>query len=131
MSIEILDEAMDTKTIIGFFPTGSNYMCDPPVTSTDIDYAILVNDTILDCGFVQYLGNLGFSIDGNDSNKKDDGNNYPDSNFISMRRDNYNFIMFCNKNHYERFHLATEKCKELNLLLKGNRVALFEMICKF
>ena len=105
------------------FLTGSNYICNPPVTDTDIDQMFLVHS--LDETDYE-LTELGW--------KKCGINEYAVDNWAAYRKDNLNALITTSKNHYDKFEAATELAKKRNLLnsrsdtslisrLRGQRVA--------
>jgi hypothetical protein len=97
-------------------PTGSNYICDPPVTDTDIDYAVLVDDIHK---AESYLSGQGWAYGGSAGD---------DDRFASYKKDNINVILMTDPLYYNRFLAATEIAKKLNLLKKEDRIYLFGVI---
>jgi hypothetical protein len=101
------------------FPTGSNYICNPPVSNTDIDAMFLVADLtqihpiLLElgwtvCGITEYaLGGI----------------------WSAYRKGTDNAILTDDLNHYMNMFKATEIAKERNLLNKADRITLFHSIC--
>jgi len=96
--------------------TGSFYICNPPVLNTDIDFICFTTDLadtkellLLDgwelCGAGQYT---------------------EDNHWFACRKDEYNFIITNNNVYYERFVLATQVAKKLNLKNKVDRIKLFQ-----
>ena len=104
------------------FPTGSNYICNPPVTDTDIDYMFLVHNlqetktTLLNDGWTLCGVNEDdqYDIDGND--------------WMAFRKGTDNALCTTNMKYYLDFYKATEEAKRLNLLKKEDRIALFQKI---
>lgn len=99
------------------FPTGSNYICNPPVTDTDIDemfyvYSLeetkveLLSDGWKECGISEYA--IG--------------------DWAAFRKGKNNALITQNKQHYDKFEAATELAKKRNLLKKEDRVKLFNLI---
>src|SRR3546814_8711466 len=82
-------------------------ICDPPVTTTDIDTIILA-----DTGFAPYLMEEGWM--------PCSGEQYTDhaSNFSAWRKGNLNYIVTTNKKFYKRWVIATKIAKAMNLLDK-------------
>lgn len=119
-------------------PTGSRYICDPPVMDTDEDWAIyLPNDQESKWAF-DFLTRQLYNIS---SGEYENG-----SRFIAYRPlqvgwgaarrsmsipklidGNENLIVFNNLENYQRFVNATQEAKRLNLLDKNDRVALFKL----
>lgn len=107
---------IETKCI-EYWPTGSHYICNPPVTDTDIDFIILVNEEwesivdLIDKGWVKY-GN----------------GKYGNTDFVSLRKGKYNYIITSNEIFFNKFRAATELAKALNLKKKEDRIKLFDMV---
>ena len=100
------------------FPTGSNYICNPPVTDTDIDEMFLVTDLNTT---EQYLIDNGWKMCG--------VTEYARTNWAAYRKDNLNALITDDPDHFAKFYKATELAKERNLLKKEDRIALFNEIC--
>lgn len=100
------------------FPTGSNYICYPPVTNTDIDHMFLVynieetEDTLIEEGWTK-CGADGYAANG----------------WCAYRKGNLNALLTDDQEHYDKFEAATELAKKRNLLNKEDRVKLFNLIC--
>ena len=97
------------------FPTGSNYICNPPVTNTDIDTMYLVSD--MEKTYNE-LSQIGWTYNGKDT--------YPPELWASYRLGNNNALCTSDVKHFNAFLAATEEAKRLNLLDKADRIALFE-----
>ena len=98
------------------FPTGSSYVCNPPVTTTDIDtmyYTTMDLQSVLDDLIAD-----GWVYSGNDK--------YPPGNWMSLRKGKYNALFTNDLVFYRKFYHATELAKQLNLLQKEARIALFQ-----
>lgn len=106
----------DWKNLVReWHPTGSNYICNPPVEDTDIDYICLVDDIVKtkkDMGF-EYLHTL--------SDLEYDSAGL----FRSIRWGKLNWILTETKEFYEAFVAATEEAKRRNLRNKMDRINLF------
>jgi len=96
------------------FPTGSNYICNPPVTNTDIDTMYLVSD--MEKTYTELVAQ-GWKYGSNDT--------YPPDLWASFRKGPYNALITYDINHFNAFLKATEEAKRLNLLDKKDRIALF------
>lgn len=108
----------DCVYILEFHRTGSSYICDPPVTNTDVDYVCLVEESskvILDT----WLTNQGYT---------DVSKMYEGTDFISARKERLNLIIVWSDSNYEGWVEATLQAKELNLTNKEDRVALFKKV---
>lgn len=104
-------------SMISWHKTGSNYICNPPVTNTDVDYIILVGDWEL---AHQWMLENDFVTCGEDS--------YGGNLFEAFRKGNLNYIITYDLVFYDRFCAATELAKLKNLKYKSDRIALFKSI---
>lgn len=109
------------KYILKIEPTGSNYVCNPPVTDTDKDYIILPVKGEFD--------NLIVSLQ--DDDWKSDGT-YEDSNFVSLKKrlggTLINLIIIRSEVEFDAYVYATKIAKELNLREKDDRINLFGIV---
>lgn len=101
------------------FPTGSNYICDPPVLDTDIDVMYWVKDLY---ETDKYLLKNGWTLCGNEE--------YNNTGWKAYRNGKYNAIVTPVYEHYIKFYAATELAKKMNLLDKEERIELFNIICE-
>lgn len=106
-------------------PCGSRVTCSPAPTDTDRDFLVLVpfKQTVLS-KLVETLRGDGFNLEGR-------GEHYQDSavaTFFSLRRDDLNLIMTANERFAQRHGVATALCRRLNLMNKGDRIALFQAV---
>ena len=110
------------KYILKIEPTGSNYICNPPVTDTDKDYLILPVEGEFD--------NLIVSLQDDDWEAPHKG--YEDSNFISLKKrlgaTLINLIIIRSEVEFDAYVYATKIAKELNLREKDDRIKLFEIV---
>lgn len=96
--------------------TGSAYICDPPVSDTDIDYLVLTDDK---SDFLDEASRKGWSVHSDDD--------YPEcDDFVSVRKGRINLIVTEDLYFYGRFRTATELCREINVLEKSRRVEIFQ-----
>ena len=102
---------------IATFPTGSNYICNPPVTDTDIDQMFLVSNLEATHDFLIYGDWVPCSSD-----------EYPLEKWAAYRKNKWNALITDNPNYFLKFHKATELAKERNLLNKEDRIKLFDEI---
>ena len=104
------------------FPTGSNYICNPPVTNTDIDQMFLVYNLE---ETKKTLLKDGWTLCGHDAIDQ-----YPEGydDWYALRKDNLNALITNNMDYYLKFYEATETAKKLNLLDKKDRIELFQKI---
>ena len=103
------------------FPTGSNYICNPPVTNTDVDEMFLVDD-LQEVNF--QLTGLGWTKCGLEEETYQD----KPSHWATYRKENMNALLTTDLKYFMDFFKATEEAKHLNLLNKEDRVALFQKI---
>ena len=103
------------------FPTGSNYICNPPVTNTDVDEMFLVDD-LQEVNF--QLTGLGWTKCGLEEETYQD----KPSHWAAYRKENMNALLTTDLKYFMDFFKATEEAKHLNLLNKEDRVALFQKI---
>lgn len=106
-----------TEYVIKSSLTGSNYICNPPVTGTDIDTVLLVRpgyeDSLKSEGFCYYMSEHEYDSLGS---------------FVSWRKGNQNYITTEVEDFYNKFVFATEIARLLNLKIKQDRVKLFQAI---
>ena len=100
------------------FPTGSNYICNPPVTNTDIDQMFLVYDLYR---AAEELNLLGWK-----ECRTKNNNEYPTDVMLAFRLGVNNALLTDNEEYFNNFYKATEEAKRRNLLNKADRIALFE-----
>ena len=101
------------------FPTGSNYICNPPVTNTDIDQMFLVYDLYR---AAEELDKLGWE----ECRTKNSSIDYPTDVMLAFRLGVNNALLTDNEEYFNNFYKATEEAKRRNLLNKADRIALFE-----
>lgn len=119
-----LDNAMN---LVAFSPTGSRFMCDPPVMDTDIDFVALVVDH--DAASEVLTANGWTKCVGESSDEED--SSYDElGEFSAYRKDNFNVIICDDRAYYIRYCAATLVSTKLNLLGKAERCALFQTIVK-
>ncbi len=104
--------------VIDYYRTGSRYICTPPVTDTDDDYVVLVQDTR---SFIHDARNAGYEASAKDSCADH-------SEFMSFRKDDINLIVTDDLAFFGRFNAATEVAKRLNLRNKNDRIMLFQAV---
>ena len=99
------------------WPTGSRYICSPPVLTTDDDYVVLV-----EAGWEPELTEKGFTYTPTELQYVSMGS------FVSLRKGDINYIVTQSQVFFDRFRAATELAKSLNLSDKNERVALFRSV---
>lgn len=97
-------------------PTGSSYICNPPVLDTDIDFVILIKDWNK---LHDWCKQNAFKTNFED---------YAIEEFRSYKRGVINIIVTDDPTWYKRFVKATELAKQLNLLDKQQRINLFDFV---
>jgi hypothetical protein len=98
-------------------PTGSKYICNPPVLTTDEDYygwSLQPTDTI---GELMANGWTPCT-----------GQEYEDDDFYALRKGVYNLIILFKPSDYETHVQTTELAKRFNLTNKQDRIDLFELV---
>ena len=104
-------------------PTGSRFICDPPVLDTDDDWIILVKDLeYAKCKAARldwHSADAGYYREGSDHEEL--------GPFVSMRHSegNSNYIFTEDAEFYDRYVAATLLAKKYNLLNKPDRIQLF------
>lgn len=114
-------------------PTGSRYICDPPVLVTDIDFLVYISELdkiilILNReGLEQKLTKAGY--------KKTDNDNYRGiadvdglSRFTTWRKGVINLIITSSVEFAESFQTATSICKRENIREKWHRTLIHEAL---
>jgi len=107
-------------------PTGSRFICDPPVLDTDDDWIILVKDL----EYAKYKAarldwhsaGAGYYREGSDHEEL--------GPFVSMRHSegNSNYVFTDDAEFYDRYVAATLLAKKYNLLNKPDRIQLFHAV---
>ena len=107
------------ELVISKWPTGSNYICSPPVEDTDIDYVVFVKGTLQSAK--AYLHNEGWNLCGKEY---DEGS----TEWFAMRKGKDNYIVMNDQERFSKWVNATELAKKLNLTNKDHRILLFNTI---
>ncbi len=104
---------------IDWRPTGSRYICDPPVLDTDQDWIVFVNS------LTSFAVALGKAVPG-----FEEGESCAECpSFISIRLPpDVNLIATDRWWFYQKYVVATEVAKRLNLLRKPDRILLFDSV---
>lgn len=104
------------KVCVEWHPTGSRYICNPPVMDTDEDYVCFLFDD-------DDLLKAGFNKTSNESEEYE-GLSY----FTTWRYKHYNLVVTEDREFFDLFVLATKEAKEKNILDKNERIDLFQKI---
>ena len=104
--------------VIKSHPTGSRYICNPPVLNTDKDTVFLVNSVdyeiaLIEEGFITKDSEIDYDTRGL---------------FQSWRKGEDNYIVTMDQKFYEDYVLSTEGARALNLTNKDDRIKLFKAI---
>ena len=112
--------------ILDWHRTGSSYICDPPVETTDIDSVFYV-DQLPSADIMQLAGwdKCNMNLEDKQDYSVDPGF---DESWVAYRMGPFNSIITTSKELYLKFFASTLLSKELNLTNKRDRVALFRMI---
>lgn len=104
------------------FRTGSREICDPPVLTTDADWVVLIEDDPLKvkvCALMMMTGLAAKSVkEGYE----------PDSANLCVG--DVNVIVLSTKEQFAKWYVATAAAKQMNLLLRSDRVDLFNAVCR-
>ena len=118
LSLATIEEVAD-----GFLPTGSYYICDPPVMDADKDYVVYVTNMDRRIELERQLVTAGWERGGSFFENTDDP-----ASFVSLRHDSRNIILTENLHDFDGFRAATALAKRLNLTNKADRIALFQAV---
>jgi hypothetical protein len=105
--------------------TGSRYICNPPPMDTDDDTVFLVSD--FDLAHEILEGN-GYHVPPEAGASMGDHEVWRSYRGNAVRNAQDNFIITTDVNHYDRFCMATQISKALNLQNKDDRIRMFTTI---
>ena len=107
---------------------GSRVTCNPAPTDTDNDFLVFISGNFSDAEDKK-LKDSGFVLGGSvfRSDIKNTTGNY-EYFFWSYTKGDLNIIVIDSYEFYTKFLYATELSKNLNLLNKGDRIALFQYV---
>ncbi|UVB02997.1 hypothetical protein IVIADoCa2_20 [Xanthomonas phage vB_Xar_IVIA-DoCa2] len=113
---------------VAMHPTGSAFMCDPPVQNTDEDWLVLSDSPLT----IHELEGL-MKRDGWTRCVETDAENYAGDvsygdTWIALRKGHYNIMLTECVGWYMRSCAATMLCKAMNLQMKEHRKHLFRAI---
>jgi hypothetical protein len=109
--------------VMSWHPTGSSYVCDPPVLDTDRDLVVYLakhkwQDLVAAKDLCVAAGwELGGSVGNTDTGP-----------FCSLKKGKWNLIVTYNQPYFAKYVLATQVAKKLNLLNKPDRIMVFQAI---
>jgi len=105
---------------------GSRVTCKPPPTDTDLDVLVLTDHSLLEPIYT-ILTAKGWELGGSlPTSVRSEIHN--DERFDSYTRGEVNIIITASEVFYDKFLLATNVSKFINLMDKDHRVALFQAI---
>lgn len=117
-------DVLDHFTQQGYlhFRTGSREICDPPVLTTDVDWVVLIEDDPhkLKVTALMLLAGLG-AKPGKEGYEPDSANLYVGD---------VNVIVLSTKEQFAKWYVATAAAKQMNLLLRSDRVDVFNAVCR-
>lgn len=114
------------KLIKAKHPTGSRYICHPPVMDTDEDWVVLCEDLLVFTAAAQRLGWYDQSREY--WRYPEDRDNFDAPQFASLRHGTINYIATDDPAYYDKYVGATELAKKYNLLSKVDRIQLFRLV---
>ena len=106
---------------------GSRVTCNPAPADTDQDVLVFVDGENADY-FVQLMKQAGFNVELGEGYAEDALNGGESDRFQSYRLGDVNLIVTVDPLFYQRFTYATQIAKRANLLMKEERIALFQAI---
>lgn len=107
---------------------GSRVTCDPAPTNTDQDVLVLADPTIWTLHLEPLLGLEGFEKGGSDCGDSSGYMQNTPMSFQSFTLGELNLIVTFDPEFYRRFMAATGVAKSLNLLVKDERIMLFQAV---
>ena len=127
----------ETLSGVLVWPSGSSYICDPPVINTDEDWLIYSPPELF-----RQTRELAFANHFSRSAQRSSYTKIAEQRdrFIAYRSlppgpwrtcpygNNLNLIITCDLDFYQKFQFATEEAKRLNLLVKDDRINLFQKV---
>ena len=106
-------------------PAGSRITCDPAPMDTDEDWLVVCPDSEeVVAKVTSYLAEEGFEWEGDTQHYQQVCAN----GFMSWRNGHLNFIITKNADFGKRHKAATEICRRLNLMMKDQRIMLFQAV---
>lgn len=126
---DLRDRGIDLNVVPGPIravnPTGSRWVCTPPVMDTDIDIVVWVKNIPI---YAQTLLDNGWSITIDDETYGAAQTEI--APFITARKGEYNLIVYAVEEGFRAFCAATYLAKQRNISDKDARVALFKSFLK-
>lgn len=114
----------NNEAVLKVIPTGSRYICNPPVMDTDEDWAVLIDNYLVD-EFIRSAEDAGYYR----TNREYAGSGIGGHLITFRHPDNpINLIVHLDDEQFDAFAEATLIAKEENLTDKADRIALFEKL---
>ena len=111
------------KCVSTLYPTGSYYICDPQVTTTDKDFVVLISTTFVEADTqLEAAGYKYSSIDQDEYDVNGGGS------FRCYRKGDVNLIVTDCEDMYNKWQDATELAKAMKLNNKEQRIRLFQYV---
>ncbi|MCD5994191.1 hypothetical protein KDX38_10820 [Pseudomonas sp. CDFA 602] len=107
---------------------GSRVTCDPAPTNTDQDVLVLTDLDLFENHLKPRLVEYDFENDGSDCGDISEYLGEDELTFQSFSHGDLNLIVTFSDQFYRRFLAATSIAKMLNLMSKGQRIALFQAV---
>jgi len=104
-----------TKSKMPFFRTGSREICKPAPTNTDADFLVL------DINHEGKFEKNGYVLTTEDRREQ-----YGETDFETYRQGEVNLIVVHSWESFKAWRAATAAAKQMNLLDKAKRIALFQ-----
>lgn len=106
-------------------PCGSRVTCRPAPTDTDHDHLVEIYGHEGSVSrIIDLLHSANFEWEGSHQHYQ----SVAASEFMSWRRDDINLIVTANAEFARRHRAATHVCTRLNLMVKADRIALFQAV---
>lgn len=116
-----------TDFLVKYALVGSRITCNPPPTDTDLDVLLLIKPKEF-WNAIECLQDEGFELGGSDLVPAEESFPTEWEGFQSYKKGDINYIITTSEEFFDKFMLATNIAKELNLLKKEDRIALFQRV---
>ena len=117
-------DVLDHFTQQGYlhFRTGSREICDPPVLTTDVDWVVLIEDDPIKTKVCALMMLTGLAA-------KPGKEGYEPDN-VNLYVGDVNVIVLSTKEQFAKWYVVTAAAKQMNLLLRRDRVDVFNAVCR-
>ena len=109
--------------LLEVLPTGSRHVVSPPVTTTDADYVLLVDDVFSADAWLEANGFVRPTVDYKQNYDHDE-----EELMFTYRKGELNLIVVESSSFFNKWRIATYLAQKFNLAKKEDRVALFKYI---